>query len=646
MRFRGVFSDILRIALVASLGCARPGAGPSTAPAPERQGAELPAPAELPPIPMVTGPINVRVVYPQEGQVIQARDSNFILGSVGSGGVALTIDGRPVEVRPNGAFLAFLPVPRADSPAYQLVVTRGRDTVRVTHRVGVLSPRPVLGDTDPLAMDAASVQPSPRIVQQLRASDPVRVSVRATKNASVVLRLSSGVDIALHNLAADMDTLPNALSARGGSGGMDPALWSTDVSASMLGSAGTMLVARRGADSVTVPGPRVTTPVDALPQYVVLGTAPGTMSDTDRVVIGKPVLGGTYKWFLLPGTIVEQTGRVGESIRVQLDRSLDVWVDAAEATPLARGTAAPRRVTANARVIAGPNEEWSDVVIPMTERPPYAIDEGEEGGQSITLTLYGTQANTDIVNFATAAGNVARVSWEQVANDRARYTIHLTHAPYGYLVRWERGALVVRVRRPPAVDRERPLTGLTITVDAGHPPAGSTGPTGLYEAVATLAIAQRVSSLLEARGARVVMTRTAPGAVALAERPVLARRANAHAFVSLHLNALPDGVNPFTAHGTGTYYFNGHSVELARQVQRGMVQRMGLRDLGTNYDNLAVLRPTWMPAVLCEGAFVIIPEQEAALRTPEFQQRYAEGVVDGLEAYFRGIGRQGAGPKP
>ena len=188
------------------------------------------------------------------------------------------------------------------------------------------------------------------------------------------------------------------------------------------------------------------------------------------------------------------------------------------------------------------------------------------------------------------------------------------------------------------IDAARPLAGLTIAVDAGHPPVGSTGPTGLYEAVATLAVAQRVQAYLEARGAQVVMTRTAPGAVPLNDRPVIARRANAHAFVSIHLNALPDGVNPFLAHGTGAYYFNGHSGALARELQRGMVRRMGLRDLGTNYDNLAVLRPTWMPAVLCEGAFIMIPEQEAALRTAEFQDRYALGVVEGLEAYFRGLG--------
>jgi N-acetylmuramoyl-L-alanine amidase len=94
-------------------------------------------------------------------------------------------------------------------------------------------------------------------------------------------------------------------------------------------------------------------------------------------------------------------------------------------------------------------------------------------------------------------------------------------------------------------------------------------------------------------------------------------------------------MNPFVSHGTGSYFFQPHSVALARAFQTGMVREMGLRDLGIHYDNLALVRTTWMPSVLCEGAFIIIPEQEAALRTTEFQAAYARGVVEGLESYFR-----------
>jgi N-acetylmuramoyl-L-alanine amidase len=32
-----------------------------------------------------------------------------------------------------------------------------------------------------------------------------------------------------------------------------------------------------------------------------------------------------------------------------------------------------------------------------------------------------------------------------------------------------------------------------------------------------------------------------------------------------------------------------------------------------------------------------VPEQEAALRDPAFQLRYAEGIAEGLEEYFRSL---------
>jgi N-acetylmuramoyl-L-alanine amidase len=273
-----------------------------------------------------------------------------------------------------------------------------------------------------------------------------------------------------------------------------------------------------------------------------------------------------------------------------------------------------------------------DVVMPLGPRVPWFV---EEQDRALVLTLYGVRANTDIVNFAPQDSMVRTVEWVQETPERAKITVNLRAAPYGYLVFWENGSLVLRLRGRPAIDGRRPLAGLTIAVDPGHPPGGATGPTGLYEATATLAIGTRLRRILEERGATVLMTRTTDSAIALGDRPIFARRANVHAFVSIHLNAYPDGVNPFVAPGTGTYFFRTHSEPLARAVQAGMVPQLSLTDLGVNYDNLAVVRGTWYPAVLCEGAFVILPDQEAALRTPEYQERYARGVADGVENYFR-----------
>jgi N-acetylmuramoyl-L-alanine amidase len=404
------------------------------------------------------------------------------------------------------------------------------------------------------------------------------------------------------------------------------------------------LVAARGADTVRSTLPirypsaapeRVAAPDSAARKdslgVVQIGQA-SAAADTDRTIIGKPIPGGTYKWFFTPGTIVPLMERVGGSVRVRLDNELDVYLDSAEVRDMPAGTLVPRRVMSNMRVRG--SSTGVDVIIPIGQRAPYFV---EEGDRSITLTLYGVRGNTDIINYATADSMVRTVEWKQVGNERAIVTVNLRAAPFGYLVLWENNALVLKLRGRPAIDPNRPLAGLTIAVDPGHPPIGSTGPTGLYEANAVLPISVRLKRMLEERGARVVMTRTTDSAVALGDRPIIARKANAHAFVSIHLNAYPDGVNPFLAAGTGTYFFRTHSEPLAREVQRGMVSQMGLVDLGVNYDNLAVVRGTWYPAVLCEGAFIILPDQEAALRTPEFQERYAKGVADGVENYFRSL---------
>jgi N-acetylmuramoyl-L-alanine amidase len=145
--------------------------------------------------------------------------------------------------------------------------------------------------------------------------------------------------------------------------------------------------------------------------------------------------------------------------------------------------------------------------------------------------------------------------------------------------------------------------------------------------------------MLAARGVNVVMTRTDSLPVDLNLRGTMARRANAHALVSIHFNALPDGQNPYVNQGTTTFYFWQHSEPLGKATQQALLTRLSLPDKGTIRRNLALVRPTWMPAILCEGAFIMMPDQEAAIRTPEYQERYARAIVEGLESYFRTLGQ-------
>ncbi|MFO0094215.1 MAG: N-acetylmuramoyl-L-alanine amidase [Gemmatimonadaceae bacterium] len=569
--------------------------------------------------------MTVQVRYPADNQVITSRDSNFILGSLGSGDVQLRINDVAVPVAPNGAFLGWLVNPPATAARYDLVAVRGADTVRRSVRVRY-PPRVSLPATGRLRVDSASLQPGRG--WWARPDELLRVSVRAPANARVVL--------------VGRDSIARPLLALGAmaNGAVSPdtadvaAVFATEVAAQLLADSTrpARVTITRNGDAVMLPVPVVR----ALPTLTrTLGQlrATGTVgSDTDRVVHARTIAGGTYKWILLPGTVLEVTGRQGSATRVKLDDALEVWVATDELTLLPAGTAMPRRVTGGLRVT--PAADWVDVVIGMGDRPAHLV---EADGRTLTLTMYGVQANPEISPILGNDTLVRRIAWEQVTSDRVRVTFTLSQPAYGWLALWDdaRRAFVLRVRRLPSIDVTNPLRGLTIAVDPGHPPAGATGPTGLYEGDAVLPVGMQLVELLKARGANAFSTRTSLDPLGLAERAVASRRANAHVFVSVHLNALPDGVNPFTSNGTSTLFFHNASEPLARVIQEALMKRFGLRDLGVHYQNLAVARPTWYPSVLTEGLFLMLPEQEAAMRDVGFQRTYAEALLAGLERYVR-----------
>jgi N-acetylmuramoyl-L-alanine amidase len=105
--------------------------------------------------------------------------------------------------------------------------------------------------------------------------------------------------------------------------------------------------------------------------------------------------------------------------------------------------------------------------------------------------------------------------------------------------------------------------------------------------------------------------------------------------VSLHNNAFPDGVDPFANNGTTSFFNAPQSLGLARAAQRELLRELGLRDLGIALADLALVRTTWMPSVLTETMFLMIPEQEAALRDPAAQDRIARAHLRAIESFLR-----------
>jgi N-acetylmuramoyl-L-alanine amidase len=217
---------------------------------------------------------------------------------------------------------------------------------------------------------------------------------------------------------------------------------------------------------------------------------------------------------------------------------------------------------------------------------------------------------------------------------------HSGRAPLGISGPCDGDALAVQVRRAPRINPANPLRNFPLAIDAGHPPGGATGPTRLTEAEANLGVTRYLVPMLREGGAEVLEVRPDEQPLGLLEHVMMVQESDVDLSVSVHFNAYPDGVNIFESQGTHVFYFWTHAVELARALQRELVGELGLPDRGIRFQNLAMTRIWWMPAVLTETLFMMVPEHEAALRDEQFVRRIAEAHYEAIRRFMAEVGHE------
>lgn len=213
-----------------------------------------------------------------------------------------------------------------------------------------------------------------------------------------------------------------------------------------------------------------------------------------------------------------------------------------------------------------------------------------------------------------------------------------------------------------------------IVVDPGHggPNIGAVGPAGLVEKEVNLDIARRLRDLLTSShtvipttgeildgnaippAGQVWMTRTegpegADIETGLTFRTTLSDSLNAHALVSIHNNAAPDG--PVDGPGSEVYHKVTDSEskrlsglileELRKEFSAFEADWVGDDDagakvrVGTNgVDLYGILRQSDAPSVIVEGVYISNESEEALLATPEFRQAYADAVYRALVRFI------------
>ena len=225
---------------------------------------------------------------------------------------------------------------------------------------------------------------------------------------------------------------------------------------------------------------------------------------------------------------------------------------------------------------------------------------------------------------------------------------------------------------------------IIIALDPGHggEDPGAVGPGGTREKDVVLKIAhllrERINNAsVKGNAMRAYLTRDADFFVPLGVRVQKARRVQADLFVSLHADAFftpdPQGASVFALSQGGASssaarwmaarenkadLIGGLNVKAKdATVQRalldmsttaqindslklgngllGEIKRVGKLHKGkVEQASFAVLKAPDIPSVLVEAAFISNPSEEAKLNSEEFQNKLADALMRGIEAYF------------
>jgi N-acetylmuramoyl-L-alanine amidase len=201
-------------------------------------------------------------------------------------------------------------------------------------------------------------------------------------------------------------------------------------------------------------------------------------------------------------------------------------------------------------------------------------------------------------------------------------------------------------------------------LDAGHALTGGDPGAerdGVQEAKLTQQITDKVMIELSKRGIHPFPLNPAGAHKELNFRTVLARIMNmvknysvdgkksfvaVVPMISIHINSLPKKQDNNNISGVESFFWDEESKVLAGYLQKSLVETLKAEDHGIHKGDLHVIRNSPPPAVLLEVGFITNKKERELLQTPEYQQKIAEAIADGLVKYFAAKYKKGGNTKP
>ncbi|MBP3597740.1 MAG: N-acetylmuramoyl-L-alanine amidase [Clostridia bacterium] len=173
---------------------------------------------------------------------------------------------------------------------------------------------------------------------------------------------------------------------------------------------------------------------------------------------------------------------------------------------------------------------------------------------------------------------------------------------------------------------------------------GATGvATGQKESELNLSVAKLLQKELEQKGYTVIMTRTTQDVnMSNSERAKIANDANADAFIRIHANSAESSSakGVLTMCQTSSNEYNGdladESYNLSKLVVDNIVKETGAQNRNvTRTDTMSGINWCTVPTTIVEMGFLSNPEEDKLMVTEEYQKKIVNGIVNGLEEYFK-----------
>lgn len=183
-----------------------------------------------------------------------------------------------------------------------------------------------------------------------------------------------------------------------------------------------------------------------------------------------------------------------------------------------------------------------------------------------------------------------------------------------------------------------------ICLDPGHgdDKPGATGE-AIQEHVTVWDVCRKVQLMMDPHNNHLIMTRpTVWDSPTLKERTDLSNKVKADIFVSVHANVIPG-----KGRGIETFHYreSANGILLATCLQENLVHLTGAPNRGVFPDtrahvgSLYVLKETKCPAALIEIGDITDPTEAAALRVEAYLMLVAQGIMSGLVAGLRKLGK-------